>query len=361
MILIHKQIGNSVDKYGNVTYGINGSDFGAEMLYLQKVCKNITVRINSVGGSVLDGYGIASSIYNSAVPVTTIIDGLAASTALWCAASGNERKVMDYAMGMIHGSTGGEDVAMTELVDKTINTQLANRSGKSSDEIKAMMQKETWLDAKGLKEMGIVDEIISTNKKLKIKKSDSMQNIANIYNTFINPRNMSKLNTLLKISNNADEAEQEAAILALNKELEDKNAELEKANNTIKVLQEEKDAKELEIKTALKNKATALGNNGVKDGKIKADELSNFIEMASASEASFTFASNMIGLASSSKEAKKIFNVASVKDSNNPSDGRESWTIRDWEIKDSKGLAEMKNSNPEIYETLFNSFYKKQS
>ena len=168
--MIYKEIGNSVDKNGNTTYGINGADFGSEMLYLQKYCKNITVRINSVGGSVLDGYGIAASIYNSTVPVTTIIDGLAASTALWCAAAGNIRKTVDFGSGMIHGSTGGEDQNVTMLVDKTISTQLSNRSGKTVEEITAMMQKETWLDASQMKEYGFVDEIISTNKKVKIKK-----------------------------------------------------------------------------------------------------------------------------------------------------------------------------------------------
>ena len=266
---------------------------------------------------------------------------------------------MDFSTGMIHGSTGGEDAAMTELVDKTINTQLANRSGKTTEEVKAMMQKETWLDANELKEMGIVDEIISTNKKLKIKKSDSIQNIANIYNTLLNPKNMSKLNTLLKINNNADDTEQEAAVVALNKELAEKTAELAEAKNALKVLQDEKDANELKAKEALKNKATILGNNGVKEGKIKADELNKFIERASASEDNFEFASNMIGLASSTKEAKKIFNVSNIKDSNNPADGRESWSIRDWEKKDVKGLTEMKDSNPEMYDTLFNAFYKK--
>lgn len=359
MILIHKQIGNSVDKRGNVTYGVNGSEFAAEMLYLERVCKKITVRINSIGGNVLDGYGIAASIYNCSLPVTTIIDGLAASTALWCAAAGSVRKTVDFGAGMMHGSSGGDDKEMTDFVDKTINLQLSNRSGKTPEEITAMMGKETWMDAKEMKAAGLVDEIISTDKKIKIKKTDSLQNMATIYNSLTKPKNMSKLNTLLKISNNADESEQEAQVAKLNSDLAAQAAENETLKNKVTALEKEKSDKADADKATLKTKATEMVNAAVTAGKLKKEEVDFTIENASKDQGSFDFVSNMLNRMGSTKEAAKIFNPQNIAGASTAKGGREEWTIRDWEKKDPKGLGEMKNSAPEQYEEMYNSFYKK--
>jgi ATP-dependent protease ClpP protease subunit len=81
-ILIYKQIGNSMDAKGNTIEGINGNEFANEMEFLQNMCDKITVRINSPGGNVMEGYAIASSILHSKKPVHTIIDGVALSVLL---------------------------------------------------------------------------------------------------------------------------------------------------------------------------------------------------------------------------------------------------------------------------------------
>lgn len=185
-ILIYKEIGNSVSKDGRMIYGVNGSEFAAEMLYLQERCKNITVRINSIGGSVLDGYSIASSIYNCSVPVTTVIDGLAASTALWCACAApvGNRKAMDFSTGMIHASSGASDNEVQNIIDNSINTILTNRCKLKTEDIKSMMEKETWLDCKDMLKHGFIDEIVSTNKK--VSASKNLAEMATIYNKLIN-------------------------------------------------------------------------------------------------------------------------------------------------------------------------------
>lgn len=346
VILIYKEIGTTVDKYGNISYGINGAEFGAEMLYLQNVCKNITVRINSIGGSVLDGYAIASSILNSKVPVTTIIDGLAASTALWCAAAGakGQRKCMDYATGMIHGSTGAEDKQLQDLVDTSINTILSNRSNKNVEEIKSMMSTETWLNAGDLLKGGFVDEVVSTGKK--IKSSKNLANMANVYNNLINPK-MSNINKLLKLANNAEVEEQETAIAGLTKEVADKNAELEAVKNELKALKDANEAREKEAKEALRNRATEMVNKFEKEGKLSKDEVASTIENASKDEASFTFVSNLLSKVGNSKESKKPFRVENVA-----GDDRSKWTYNDWEKKDLEGLTNMYKTDKEQFNEL---------
>ena len=75
-ILLYDQIGDSVDENGMYKSGISGSSFAYEMQYLQDKCKKINVRINSIGGNVLDGYSIVSAILNSKIKCDTARDNL---------------------------------------------------------------------------------------------------------------------------------------------------------------------------------------------------------------------------------------------------------------------------------------------
>lgn len=356
-ILIYNQIGNSIDEFGNQTYGISGSDFANEMLYLQSKCKDITVRINSIGGSVLDGYAIVSSILNCSKPVNTIIDGLAASTALWCATAGKTCKAMDYATGMIHNSSGAEDKALQNLVDSTINTILSNRSNKSMEEISAMMKKETWLNATQLKECGIVDEVISSGKKVKIKKNESLMNMALIYNKLITP-NMSKINTLLKLSNTAEENEQVDAIANLNAATASKDAEIADLKAKLQAIEDENKAKEESAKADLLAKATEMVNKAVADKKITETEKANVLINAASSQSGFDFVKNMFDKISDNKTAVKVFDVKNVK-TNKGAEDRSNWDFNEWSKKDSKGLLEIKNTNPELFNEIYNKTFKK--
>lgn len=334
-ILIYKEIGNSVDKKGQVNYGVNGSEFAAEMLYLQQVCKNITVRINSIGGSVLDGYSIASSIYNCSVPVTTIIDGLAASTALWCACAApvGNRKAMDFSTGMIHASSGTSNDEVQNIIDNSINTILTNRCKLKNEDIKSMMEKETWLDSKDMLKHGFIDEVVSTNKK--VTASKNLTELVNVYNKLIN--NESEMTN-----------EQIQAVEAENKALK---SEVETLKKEINEFKEAKNKAELEAKNKLKTDATALVNKAFEEGRITKEEVENTIENASKDEASFKFVSNFISKLPNKKTSTKIFNIANVTDVENAED-RKNWTYRDWESKDLKGLQNMYQSEPEKYNEL---------
>lgn len=334
-ILIYKEIGNSVSKDGRMIYGVNGSEFAAEMLYLQDRCKNITVRINSIGGSVLDGYSIASSIYNCSIPVTTVIDGLAASTALWCACAApvGNRKAMDFSTGMIHASSGASDNEVQNIIDNSINTILTNRCKLKTEDIKSMMEKETWLDCKDMLKHGFIDEIVSTNKK--VSASKNLAEMATIYNKLIN--NESEMTN-----------EQIQAVEAENKALKGTVETLQKEINEFK---EAKNKAELEAKTKLKTDATALVNKAFEEGRITKEEVETTIENASKDEASFKFVSNFISKLPNKKTSTKIFDVKNVKEEKEV-ESRDKWTYRDWESKDLKGLQNMYQSEPEKYNEL---------
>jgi ATP-dependent Clp protease protease subunit len=345
-----------MDAKGNTIEGINGNEFANEMEFLQNMCDKITVRINSPGGNVMEGYAIASSILHSKKPVHTIIDGVAASTAGWIAACGSERSIIDYGSFMAHNSTGG-DKDMTSFINKTINTMLAGRSGKTNEDIETMMNKETWLNAKEAKDYGFIDNIISSGRKIKLPKNSSAEELALICNKLINPKNMSKLNTLLKISNSAEESEQEIAVAKLNSDLEASKTE----NESLKAeIAKRDDAEKLAKETALAdltNKANTLVEKAIAEKKITEAEKKSYVDLAITNISLVENMFSKIGSVSN-QTASKIFNAAN-HGSEKPKDDRSNWTIRDWETKDVKGLASMKNETPDVYNDLFTSFYKK--
>ena len=81
-------------------------------------------------------------------------------------------------------------------------------------------------------------------------------------------------------------------------------------------------------------------------------EKDSTIEMA---KNNFEFVANMISKINNVKDAVKVFDVKNI----DKSEVRSDWTIRDWEKKDAKGLAKIKNETPEVYNEMYNKHYKK--
>lgn len=355
-MLLYSQIGSSIDENGCYVGGISGSDFAYEMQYLQDKCSKINVRINSIGGSVLDGYSIVSAILNSKVPCDTYIDGLAASISGVIAMAGKKCYMADFGTLMLHNPSGGNDQNVLDLVKNTLVTIFEQRTKLTAEEISAMMDKETWLGAAEALNMGLVDEIITSTKKIKISKSESLSNMAIIYNKIINKPNMEKITNVLKLSNEATEETIVSAIV----EKDAKNAELQAELDRLNGVVDEYKAKEEEAKKLAEQekeaKAIELVENAIKEKKIAETEKDATIEMA---KNNFEFVANMISKINNVKDAVKVFDVKNIK-TNKGNEDRSEWTIRDWEKKDAKGLAKIKNETPEIYTEMYNAHYKKQ-
>lgn len=361
-IRIYDQIGVSV-RNGKEA-GISGSVFAAEMAHLNSVCNKINIRINSDGGSILDGYGIFASILNSKVETESFIDGVAASTAGWCALAANKCNIADYGSLMVHGASGPEDAELISLANGSIAKMLSNRTGMSEDETKNLMTKETWYKAFDKKDRDtlinkkLVDEIISTGKKIDKSKltNKSAGKLAEIYNS-LNKTNMSKINTLLKLRNDAEDSEQEQAIVKLNSELAEKTTALDEVKNKLKALQDDIAAKETAAKEALKTKATEMVNKF--KGSMSDTEVATAIENASRDESSFQFISNILSKGTPGKTAAKVFDLKNVKNSKGESEDRSTWSFTDWSKKDDKGLLKLKNENHEAFTELYNKEFKK--
>lgn len=135
--------------------------------------KTIKLRVNSGGGSVIDGFAIYQNLAEHKAKVIADVDGLAASMASVIIMAADEIRIAPHAMVMIHNPWGGaigeaEDMRkMADVLDKMrdgIAAAYVERTGKSRDEVVAMMDAETWMSAEEALEHGFVDQIKETKK-----------------------------------------------------------------------------------------------------------------------------------------------------------------------------------------------------
>jgi len=354
---LFEQIGDTVDDKGNITYGISGSSFANAVQWLDENqdVNVINIRINSVGGSVLDGYSMVSAILNCSKTVNTYIDGLAASTAGWVAVCGKKVYMADYGTFMMHNPSGGTDKKVTDLVKDTIVTILTNRTGLSAEECSKLMDKETWMSANECKEKNIVDEVVSSGKKFKMN-TNSLNEMAIIYNKVINKPKMENIKNKLSLGAEATELEIVNAIEVFQNKVTELEADKKALSDKVAEFEaKEKEEKEKE-QAAFVAEVTETVETAVKEDKIKAEEKEAVLANALSSKEAFTFVKNMLAKISNVVAAPVIFDLKNVK-SGSGIENRETWTCRDWEKKDPSGLLKLKNEAPAVYTMLYKAEY----
>lgn len=136
--------------------------------------EELRVIINSPGGDVQAGQEIYSILKDIKNPVTINVQSMAASAASMIAMAGDTVKMSPVALLMIHNAstcTSGDyrDMQHTADVLQTVNAAIMQayiaKTGKTEDELREMMDKETWLTANQCLENGFVDEIIKDEKQ----------------------------------------------------------------------------------------------------------------------------------------------------------------------------------------------------
>lgn len=130
--------------------------------------KLVTVRINSPGGVVTEGYAIFNALKRHKGGVIVQIDGLCASMATYVALAGTPVRMAENSFFMIHnvsGSAWGTPEEMRRAADvaeklqKNIVAAYVAKTGKTSEEIEEKMDEETWFTAEEAKDFGFIDEI----------------------------------------------------------------------------------------------------------------------------------------------------------------------------------------------------------
>jgi len=145
----------------------------AQLLFLdaEDPDKDISLYINSPGGSVPDGLAIYDTMNHIKADVSTICVGLAASMGAFLLAGGakGKRFALPNAEIMIHQPSGGargqaSDVRIhAEHLVKTkhkLNVMLSELTGQSYETVERDTERDNYLSAEEAKVYGIIDEVI---------------------------------------------------------------------------------------------------------------------------------------------------------------------------------------------------------
>jgi Protease subunit of ATP-dependent Clp proteases len=160
-------LGTQIDDY-------TANTLQAQLLYLSSADpgKDISIYINSPGGSVYAGYGIYDTMQYIPCDVNTICTGMAASMAavLLVAGTNGKRSALQHSRVMIHQPLGGaqgqaSDIEITAReilkIKKEIYTIIADHSGQSYEKVLQDGDRDFWMTSGEAKEYGMIDQVLT--------------------------------------------------------------------------------------------------------------------------------------------------------------------------------------------------------
>lgn len=149
----------------------------AQLLYLESAdaSKDISIYMNTPGGSVYAGLGIYDTMQYVAPEVATICTGMAASmgAVLLTAGQKGKRSALRHSRVMIHQPMGGaqgqaSDIEITAREIKKLKNELytiiSEHSGNDFDRIEKDSDRDFWMTAEEAKAYGMIDEVLVRGK-----------------------------------------------------------------------------------------------------------------------------------------------------------------------------------------------------
>jgi ATP-dependent Clp protease protease subunit len=148
----------------------------AQLMFLDSIEKrDITMHINSPGGSVLHGLGMVDVMRYINSDVATINTGMAASMGSILLSSGTKgkRSSLNFSKVMIHQVSSGsqghvEDNRISQMESEKYNyilfKMLAENSGRSFEEVLESARRDKWLNSQEALDFGFIDEIITSDR-----------------------------------------------------------------------------------------------------------------------------------------------------------------------------------------------------
>lgn len=159
-------LGTAIDDY-------TANVIQAQLLYLDSADpgKDISIYINSPGGSVYAGLGIYDTMQFISCNVSTICTGIAASMAAVLLVSGTEKKrfALTHSRVMIHQPMGGvqgqaADIEITAReilkLKQELYTIISKHSGKPIEDVERDSDRDFWMTASEAKAYGMVDDVL---------------------------------------------------------------------------------------------------------------------------------------------------------------------------------------------------------
>lgn len=184
-----------------------------------KTKDNITLHINSVGGDLYAGLAIYNRLKTLPANITTINDGLAASAASLIFQAGDVRKVnagsnlmVHQAMGFLFGYYQLADLNQVSKELRAANKSAVNvyaeASGRSAEEMKRMVDAETWLTGEEAVDAGLADEVITddTNISMSLTNDGKHLIVNGVQLSTYGMRNIPKSIPVMPINNKVSNA-----------------------------------------------------------------------------------------------------------------------------------------------------------
>ncbi len=166
--------------YGDITSwpwlesDVSSYTLSKELQELDESIEQINVYINSYGGEVAEGLAIYNALKRHKAKVTTYVDGFACSIASVIFAAGDERIMTDTSLLMIHNAwtwaAGNANELRKQAEDLEKITQASINAymdivNISEDELKEMMDNETWINGEEALEMGFATQLVEVEEK----------------------------------------------------------------------------------------------------------------------------------------------------------------------------------------------------
>ena len=165
-------LGTEIDDY-------TANTLQAQLLYLDSVDsgKDISIYVNSPGGSVTAGMGIYDTMQFITSDVATICTGMAASMAAVLLVAGQEgkRSALPHSRVMIHQPLGGVqgqasdiEIEAKEILKfkKELYTIISEHSHQPYDKVFADSDRNYWMTAKEAKDYGMIDAVLQRKNNL---------------------------------------------------------------------------------------------------------------------------------------------------------------------------------------------------
>ena len=329
--------------------------------------KQITIRIHSGGGSVMEGLAIYDLIRSSECEVTTIIEGMAASMGFVIALSGDKVQINENAFGMAHAVTGGVWGNKTEMLNyvellENCESRLRNifkeRTSASEEQIEDWLTsgKDYWINAEDCVKLGIASSIL---KPTKTKENQTAENIAN--KTPEEAFNFFNVAISLPENNKQDLNMKKETLIALLASaglvgsLCASSSDNEVENHLKGLLERAKKSDDLanQLTTFNKERADVLISAALKEGKITAAEKEEWTKDAVSN---YTLVAKSLERMSGKPDPTAAMTRRPKTDGQHEIlNGREDWTFSQWQEKDPSGLAKLEKESQEDYDKLFNA------
>ena len=355
--------------YGYISeYDCSASDFVIELSQLASVYNDITIRINSGGGSVFEGIAIYNAIkqlQKNGKKIATSVDGIAASMGGVIAIAGSPCRISKYGRMMTHEASSGafgtadeikQELQLLEDIQVDIVKIFATRTGLSDDQVtKKFFQKgvDNWMNAALCVQNGLADEVYDADPVPVPEDVKDVKQIQNIFSTVLNKsisqsqnNNMNKIIAkLLGLPEDATESQIEAALTAS--------------------LGAKKIAEDA-ITNIAKTRAESLVTDAITAKKITADKKEMFVTNAISN---FDATKAMLDLIPAAKKPTELINQIDSKLLNIDDEGNKIPVAvtgkpgEAWDNLVSQGLPaleKVKKETPDVYAKMYKDKYNRE-